>query len=98
MPDGTLYYSSAATLDTYEVLRQFIDGTDELAYCLLVVAAAPSFLQDERRGIHRYDALRLRISDEVHDRRRVNPLASLIRLAPTAGAGSRQPAAEEAAL
>jgi hypothetical protein len=95
MPDGTLYYSSAATVDTYEVLRQFIDGTDELSHCLIVVAAAPSFLQDDRRGLSRYDALRLRISDEVHDRRRVNPFASLVRLAPGEVAGSRQPAVGE---
>lgn len=81
-PDGTLYYSSAATLDLYEVLRQFIDATDELEYCLIVVIAARSFLEDERRGLDRYDALKLRIWDEVHDRRRANPLASLVRLAP----------------
>ena len=95
MPDGTLYYSTAATIDTYEVLRQFIDGTDELGHCLLVVAAAPSFLQDDRRGLSRYDALRLRISDEVHDRRRVNPLGSLVRLAPSEAVGSRQSAVGE---
>src|SRR6266540_4308511 len=49
-PDG-LYYSTPAVLDGYEVLRQFIDGTDELQFCLIVVTAPPGFLTpEERRG------------------------------------------------
>ncbi|MFN8559013.1 MAG: BREX system ATP-binding domain-containing protein, partial [Dehalococcoidia bacterium] len=81
-PDGSLSFSTAAALDAYEVLRQFIDATDELAYCFIAVVAARSFLEDERRGLDRYDALKLRIWEEVHDRRRVNPLAALMRVAP----------------
>ncbi len=80
-PDGSLYYSLSAVIDGYEVLRQCIDGTDEIEYCLLVVVAPPSFLNDERRGLSAYDALRLRIWDEVRDRQRPNPLSSLVRLA-----------------
>jgi P-loop Domain of unknown function (DUF2791) len=80
-PDGSLYYSTPAVLDGYEVLRQFIDGTDELQFCLIVVLAPPRFLApEERRGLITYDALRLRIWDEVRDRQRPNPLSSLIRL------------------
>ena len=78
--DESLYYGSAAILDGYEVLRQFIDSTDELEFCLVMVLAPPSFLDDESRGVERYDALRLRIWDEVHDLKRVNPLSSLVRL------------------
>ena len=78
-PDG-LYYSTPAVLDGYEVLRQFIDGTDELQFCLIVVMAPPSFLTEERRGLKAYDALQMRIWDEVRDRQRPNPLSSLIRL------------------
>jgi hypothetical protein len=79
-PDG-LYYSTPAVLDGYEVLRQFIDGTDELQFCLIVVMAPPSFLTpEERRGLMAYDALRMRIWDEVRDRQHPNPLSSLIRL------------------
>jgi hypothetical protein len=33
------------------------------------------------RGIGRYQALKFRIFDEVHDQRRVNPMGSLVRLA-----------------
>jgi hypothetical protein len=80
-PDGTLYYRTPAVIEAYEVLRQCIDGTDEIEFCLLVVLAPPSFLTDERRGLSRYQALRLRIWDEVRDRQRPNPLSSLVRLA-----------------
>jgi hypothetical protein len=80
--DGSLYHSTAATMDAYEVLRQFIDGTDELEGCLLVVVAPPELLEDDRRGLNRYTALKLRVWDEVHDRRRANPLSALVRLQP----------------
>jgi len=94
-PDGSFYYSNSATLDLYEVLRQCIDGTDEMGYCFMLVLAAPTFLTDERRGLNRYDALRLRISDEVHDRTRVNPFASLVRLAGRDDARSRSAEPDE---
>ncbi|MFH1767153.1 MAG: BREX system ATP-binding domain-containing protein, partial [Patescibacteria group bacterium] len=69
-PDGTYYYSTTAVLDCYEVLRQFIDGTDEAKYCLIVVVATPQFLNPDnsKRGINAYDALKFRIWDEVYDR------------------------------
>ncbi|MCD6568366.1 MAG: DUF2791 family P-loop domain-containing protein [Dehalococcoidia bacterium] len=77
--DGSLYYGPTAVLDGYEVLRQFIDSTDELEFCLVVVLAPQTFLTDDYRGVLRYEALRLRISDEVHDLKRVNPLSALVR-------------------
>lgn len=77
---GGLSYSTPAVMDGYEVLRQFIDGTDEMECCLVVVGTATEFFTDPRRGLDCYDALRLRISDEVRDRTRQNPLSSLIRL------------------
>jgi len=73
-------YGVSATLDAYEMLRQFIDGTDELEGVLLVVLTPPEFLTDSRRGLNRYEALKLRIWDEVRDRRYQNPLGALIRL------------------
>ncbi len=79
-PEG-LYYGISATLDAYEMLRQFIDGTDELESLLLVVSVPPEFLTDGRRGLNRYEALKLRIWDEVRDRQYQNPLGALIRLA-----------------
>ena len=40
------YYTKAALLDAYEVLRQLVDNTDEMANCIVVVVASPAFLSD----------------------------------------------------
>lgn len=74
------YYTKAALLDAYELLRQLVDNTDELSHCCVVVQVAPEFLTDPGRGIDAYQALKLRIFDEVRDRRRDNPYSSLVRL------------------
>ena len=74
------YYSKAAVLDTYEVLRQFIDATDELRGVLVVAVVPPELMTDETRGLPAYSALHLRVADEVRDRRRANPFAALVRL------------------
>lgn len=81
-PDGTYYYSTPQVLDCYEVLRQFIDGTDESESLFIAVLAPIKFLDegDKRRGVCAYDALKLRIWDEVQDRKFANPLSPLIRL------------------
>lgn len=83
-PDDTLYHTAAAAMDAYEVLRQFIDGTDEVENCLIAVVAASEFLHEGPRALARYQALNLRLSDDVRDRKRQNPYASLIRLSPVA--------------
>lgn len=82
--DGTLYFSAAAAKDAYEVLRQFIDGTDDVENCLIAVVASSEFLHDGPRALASYQALSLRLSDDVRDRQRQNPYASLIRLSPVA--------------
>ncbi len=75
-----LHYSRAALLDVYEVLRQFIDETDEITHCL-VCAAAPSEIEtDEKRSIFKDDALQSRLLSEVHDADRQNLLAAMIHL------------------
>ena len=74
------YYTKAGLLDAYELLRQLVDNTDEAAHCCVVVVAAPEFLTDTNRGLDAYQALKLRIFDEVRDVRRDNPYSSLIRL------------------
>jgi P-loop Domain of unknown function (DUF2791) len=79
-----LYYGTSAAMDAYEVLRQLVDGTDDLQSCFIGVLADADFLQDDRRGLRGYQALYMRVWDEVRDRRRQNPLASLIRLVPAA--------------
>ena len=81
IPERTgTYYSKAAVLDTYEVLRQLIDATDELSGTLVLAVVPPDLVNDEKRGLPSYGALHLRVSDEVRDLRRPNPFASLVRL------------------
>lgn len=79
--DGTQSYTAAALMDSYEVLRQFIDATDEFDGSLLLVVMSPGFLQDDPhgRGMGRYPALMFRVLDEVRDRTLANPFGSLIR-------------------
>ena len=80
------YYTTSATIDLYEMLRQLIDATDEASACFVAVLVGPDFLQlqDDRRGIRSYQALYFRIWDEVFDRNRENPFASLVRIAGAA--------------
>ncbi len=78
------YYSTSATMDLYEVLRELIDATDEAHACFVGVLVGPDFLQDDRRGVRSYQALYFRIWDEVYDRNRENPLSSLTRIAAAA--------------
>jgi hypothetical protein len=80
--DGDLYYSRAAVLDAYEVLRQFIDATDKLEGCLLLILPDVEFLSEETfdRGFGAYEALKFRVYDEIRDRELVNPMSSLVRL------------------
>jgi P-loop Domain of unknown function (DUF2791) len=80
------YYTTSATIDLYEMLRQLIDATDEVSACFVAVLVGPDFLQlqDDRRGIRSYQALYFRIWDEVFDRNRENPFSSLVRIAGAA--------------
>ena len=81
VPERTgIYYSKAAVLDAYELLRQLIDATDDLVGMLVVAVLPPDLVSDEKRGLPSYAALQLRVADEVRDRRRTNPFASLVRL------------------
>lgn len=75
-----VFYSRNAVMDAYESLRQLVDNTDEFSNVATLVLAAPDFLTDPSRGVGAYQALKLRIFDEVRDRRRDNPYAALVRL------------------
>lgn len=81
--DAGFFYSKAAVLDSYEVLRQFIDGADQLEGCFIVVIPHIDFLQDHTRGLSAYEALKFRVFDEIRDKSLVNPMASLVRIAAT---------------
>jgi hypothetical protein len=77
--DG-LYYSPAAVLDTYELIRQQIDAVEDTSGLVVVVVLPPELVTDERRGLPAYSALHLRVADEVRDVHRANPWAPLVRL------------------
>jgi transposase-like protein len=79
MRDG-YYYSKAAALDAYELVRQLIDGMDEFEGLLVAVLLPQGLVNDEVRGLPAYSALRLRVVDEVRDRHRTNPYATMIRI------------------
>ena len=86
--DERLHYTKAGVMDAYELLRQFIDGTDRLESCLIVVVPHSDFLDETvlGRGLAIYPALKFRVYDEVRDRSLVNPMASLVRLTGSEGA------------
>jgi hypothetical protein len=89
--DGSIFYTAAMLLDAFEVLREFIDLTDLLSHCFMAVFPDVSFLDETGgRGMGRYWALKLRISDEVRVRELVNPMASLVRLSVNAQEVHRQ--------
>ena len=75
-------YAKASLLDAYEVLREFVDATDDLENFLMVIAAPMSFLDTNTkgRGLGRYPALYNRVYDEVRDRNLTNPLSALVRV------------------
>ena len=62
------------------MLRQCIDSTDELRHFLLVAAAGPGLIENERRGLNSYTALKLRTIEDVRDKDRSNPLGMLVHL------------------
>ena len=82
--DGSRYYTRPMTMDHYEILREFIDGSDRLAATLIVACSDTAFLEQEAdrqsRGVGIYPALLYRIIDDVHDKRVENPAAALCRL------------------
>ena len=79
-PTQGLRFTKSATLEVYEVVRQFIDGTDEMVGTMLVFLTGTEFLTDEQRGMRAYDALRLRLYDDVRDKSRPNPLSPMVTL------------------
>jgi len=74
------YYSSSALTEVYEMLRQLIDGSSSFEGMLIAIFAPAAFLSDEKRGVDRYQALKMRIFDDVRTHGRQNVLAPLVRL------------------
>ena len=80
--DGLSFYTRTSVMDTYEVLRQFIDTTGDLHSVAIVLFFEPSFVDDNPRGrgYGIYEALRGRIFNEFVFRAKSNPLISLVML------------------
>jgi len=80
--DGVTY-TPAAVMAAYEVIRQVIDDAEHYPGLFLAVLADPRLTDDSvpRRGLGAYDALRLRLSNDVRPQARDNPLAPLVVLA-----------------
>ena len=75
-------------MDAFEVLRQFIDATDEMEHMMVLVVAPEELLDTEsKRGFAAYRALRNRIWDDVRDRERPNPCAPMVRVGAAVGGG-----------
>ncbi|MBT9140884.1 MAG: hypothetical protein DDT30_01468 [Dehalococcoidia bacterium] len=62
---GRPKYARAARDDAYEGFRELIDDVDSLERIMFIIAARPELIEDDRNGIRSYDALWLRIQDEI---------------------------------
>jgi hypothetical protein len=80
--EGELRYSLAAVMDTYEVLREIIDGVEDLpGLFAAVLADAELATGDPRRSLSQYAALQMRVWPDVRPGDRQNPVAPLVWLA-----------------
>jgi hypothetical protein len=78
--DGKVYYTRPALSDVYEVMREFIDETDDMNHTLLVFGMPREFLSvDPRgRGMGAYQALQFRVSNFPANM--PNPLSNMVLL------------------
>src|SRR5271157_4317102 len=80
-PGEGLRYTAAAVIDAFEVLRQLIDDAETFEGLLVVVLADEALTGlDPKRSLNAYDALKMRVWDDVRATARDNPLAALVRL------------------
>lgn len=91
-PGEGLRYTPAAVIDAFEVLRQLIDDAETFEGLLVVVLADEALTGlDPKRSLNAYDALKMRVWDDVRATGWDNPLATLVRLR-----SGRRPASEAA--
>lgn len=76
---GRPKYARAARDDAYEGFRELIDDVDSLERIMFIIAARPELIEDDKNGIRSYDALWLRIQDEI-ECEQPNKFADLLRL------------------
>jgi hypothetical protein len=85
--DVQIRYTRSAVLDAYDLLRTFIDDTDELSYLLLVVLIGPGFESNSKLGLDNYTALKMRLVNDVRGRECDNPLNAMVTLKLCDGEG-----------
>ncbi|WP_431235134.1 BREX system ATP-binding domain-containing protein [Mycolicibacterium psychrotolerans] len=83
--DGYVFYARAALSDAYEVMREFIDDTDEMHNVMIVFAMPSEFLSIDPtgRGMGYYQALQHRVSSFA-EATLPNPLANMVLLSSKA--------------
>jgi hypothetical protein len=80
-PAEGVRYSAAAVIDAFEVLRQLIDDAETFQGLMVIVLADEALTGfDPKRSLNAYDALKMRVWDDVRATGRDNPLAALVRL------------------
>ncbi len=72
-------YARVARDDAYEGFRELIDDVDSLERIMFIIAARPELIEDDKNGIRSYDALWLRIQDEI-ECKQPNKFADLLYL------------------
>lgn len=77
--ESPIRYTRLRRDDTYESIRQLIDDIDSMRYLLFLFCFDRELLDDESRGVRSYQALWLRIQNEVVSRR-FNRFADIIDL------------------
>ncbi|MCY4585686.1 MAG: DUF2791 family P-loop domain-containing protein [Bryobacterales bacterium] len=76
--DGFKYYTRMMVFDHYEVLRELIDDIDRLPGLLLIVTTCAQFVQANMRSYREYQALSMRIMNDVRDEQKQNWAAALV--------------------
>ena len=62
-------YTKMRREDSYESIRELIDGIDTLSHVMFVFAFDRCLMEDETAGLKSYQALWMRIQNEVESRR-----------------------------
>jgi len=76
---GQQRYTRAQRDEAYETLRQIVDDVDRTHHTLYLLAARREFLEDQKAGLASYEALRLRLVQEVRSNH-FNPFADIVDL------------------
>ncbi len=63
--DGQIKYTKGRREDTYESIRQLIDDIDSMRYVLFLLCFNRTLIDDESLGIKSYQALWMRVQNEV---------------------------------